>query len=71
MLGCGPSDYTPLNVVERVDVQRYIRKWYEIANLTNSFRKGCNCTTSEFHTKDVTLINKKEIELIKKLTINE
>lgn len=48
LFGCGLSNYAPLDVVDKVDVQRYIGKWYEIANLPNSFQKGCNCTTAEY-----------------------
>ena len=46
--GCGSSNYAPLDVVDKVDVQRYIGKWYEIALLPNSFEKGCSCTTAEY-----------------------
>ena len=48
LLSCGSSNYAPLDVVDKVDVNRYIGKWYEIANLPNSFQKGCNCTTAEY-----------------------
>lgn len=46
--GCGASNYAPLDVVDKVDVNRYLGKWYEIALLPNSFQKGCNCTTAEY-----------------------
>jgi apolipoprotein D and lipocalin family protein len=48
LFGCGTSNYTPLETVDNVDVQRYLGKWYEIALLPNSFQKGCNCTTAEY-----------------------
>jgi apolipoprotein D and lipocalin family protein len=48
LFGCGSSNYAPLDVVDKVDVNRYIGKWYEIALLPNSFEKGCNCTTAEY-----------------------
>ena len=48
IFGCGSSNYAPLDVVDKVDVQRYLGKWYEIALLPNSFEKGCSCTTAEY-----------------------
>lgn len=48
LFGYSSSNYAPLDVVDKVDVQRYIGKWYEIANLPNSFQKGCNCTSVEY-----------------------
>lgn len=52
MFGCSSSNYAPLDVVDKVDIQRYIGKWYEIANFPNSFQKGCNCTTAEYRIID-------------------
>lgn len=48
LIGCSSTNYAPLDVVDNVNVQRYIGKWYEIANFPNSFQKGCNCTTAEY-----------------------
>ncbi|PKL82740.1 MAG: hypothetical protein CVV24_08535 [Ignavibacteriae bacterium HGW-Ignavibacteriae-3] len=48
LFSCGSSNYAPLDVVEKVDVNRYLGKWYEIALLPNSFQKGCNCTSAEY-----------------------
>ena len=56
IFGCGSSNYPPLDVVDKVDVQRYLGKWYEIALLPNSFEKGCNCTTAEYSLIDSTTI---------------
>ena len=56
LLGCGSSNYAPLDVVDKVDVNRYIGKWYEIAMLPNSFQKGCNCTTAEYSIIDTETI---------------
>jgi apolipoprotein D and lipocalin family protein len=44
--GCG--EYPPLEVVPRVDLQRYAGKWYEVASLPVSQQEGCNCTTAEY-----------------------
>ena len=52
MFGCGSSNYAPLDVVDKVDVNRYIGKWYEIALLPNRFERGCNCTTAEYSVID-------------------
>lgn len=49
---CSSSDYAPLDTVKHVDIQRYLGKWYEIANLPNSFQKGCNCSSAEYSTID-------------------
>jgi apolipoprotein D and lipocalin family protein len=48
LFSCGSSNYPPLDVVDKVDVQKYLGKWYEIALLPNSFEKNCNCTTAEY-----------------------
>lgn len=48
LLSCGSTNYAPLDVVDKVEVNRYIGKWYEIAMLPNNFQKGCNCTTAEY-----------------------
>jgi apolipoprotein D and lipocalin family protein len=61
LLGCGSSNYAPLDVVGKVDLQKYLGKWYEIALLPNSFEKGCNCTTAEYSIIDsetIRVINK-------------
>ena len=61
LFGCGSSNYAPLDVVEKVDIQKYLGKWYEIALLPNSFEKGCNCTTAEYSIIDsetIRVINK-------------
>ena len=49
--GC-VSNYPPLDVVESVDLPRYLGKWYEIARLPNSFQEGCYCTTAEYELID-------------------
>ena len=38
----------PLQTVDRVDVERYSGKWYEIASFPQRFQKGCHCTTAEY-----------------------
>ena len=53
---CSSTNYPPLNVVNKVDVQRYIGKWYEIAHLPFKYQEGCNCTTAEYSIIDSTII---------------
>lgn len=43
----------PLNVVDKLDVERYMGKWYEIARYPNSFQKAdCVATTAEYTLRD-------------------
>jgi len=37
-----------VSVVQNIDLERYIGKWYEIASLSGRFQKGCQCTTAEY-----------------------
>lgn len=41
----------PLNSVERVDIERYLGRWYEIARLPNSFEKNCEGVTADYAQK--------------------
>jgi apolipoprotein D and lipocalin family protein len=45
---CSGGTYPPLAVVDKVDVQRYLGVWYEIARLPNSFQKRCSCSSAEY-----------------------
>lgn len=65
---CSSTNYPPLDVVDKVDIQKYIGKWYEIARLPFKQQKGCSCTTAEYEIIDsvtIKVINKciKENEL--------
>ncbi|MFH1197084.1 MAG: lipocalin family protein [bacterium] len=51
------SNYPPLDVVDHVDIQKYLGKWYEIARLPNSFQKDCDCTTAEYGIIDSTTLS--------------
>ncbi len=51
LLGCSTT-YPKLDVVEKVDLERYLGKWYEIASFPQSFQKGCNCSTAEYFKTD-------------------
>lgn len=50
--GCAGGNYPPLDVVDKVEVDRYLGKWYEIARLPNSFEDGCYCITAEYSVID-------------------
>jgi apolipoprotein D and lipocalin family protein len=39
---------SPLTVVESVDLQRYLGKWYEIASYPAWFQKGCTASTADY-----------------------
>lgn len=42
----------PLETVDRVDIGRYMGKWYEIAAFPARFEKNCTCTTAEYTLND-------------------
>jgi apolipoprotein D and lipocalin family protein len=48
----GCSNTKPLDTVERIELSRYMGKWYEIASFPNRFQKGCRCTTAEYELSD-------------------
>jgi apolipoprotein D and lipocalin family protein len=41
-----------LQVVSRVDLNRYVGRWYEIARLPNNFEKNLVCTTATYTLKE-------------------
>jgi apolipoprotein D and lipocalin family protein len=50
-LGCTPKQPNPPQTVERVDLQRYLGQWYEIARYPHSFEKDCTGVTAEYARK--------------------
>jgi len=38
----------PLQTVAKVDLSRYVGRWYEIANFPQSFQEGCTGTTATY-----------------------
>lgn len=46
------SSNKPLQTVEKVDINKYMGKWYEIASFPQSFQKGCSCTVAEYSLND-------------------
>jgi len=41
-------EYTPLEVVPKVELKKYLGKWYEIAHLPARFQEGCSDTTATY-----------------------
>lgn len=53
--GCGSSlgfNSPPLEVVNQVDINRYMGRWYEIAKYPNSFERGCSNVTADYTLKN-------------------
>lgn len=46
------EDYAPMPTVDRVDVERYLGKWYEIAVIPNRFQAMCVADTRAEYRKD-------------------
>ena len=42
------QDSQPLQTVEKVDLERYLGLWYDIASYPARFQKDCRCTTAEY-----------------------
>jgi apolipoprotein D and lipocalin family protein len=52
LTGCGIWCHPPLEVVESVDLDRYVGKWYEIARYPTSFQQGCVGVTAEYSLRE-------------------
>src|SRR4030042_1296914 len=50
--GCVQVNYLPLDVVDYVDLNRYLGKWYEIASYPASFQAGCVATHAEYSLRE-------------------
>ena len=50
-LGCEHAMNRNLPVVEKVDLQTYMGKWYEIARYPNTFQKGCRNSRATYTLK--------------------
>jgi apolipoprotein D and lipocalin family protein len=42
----------PLDVVDGVDLDRYLGRWYEIASFPQRFQRGCVATTADYSLRD-------------------
>jgi len=49
LIGCmDDNNYPPLSQVAKVDINRYLGLWYEIARIDHSFQKGCVASTADY-----------------------
>lgn len=51
LTGClpfSPGGVAPLETVERVEIERYMGRWYEIAKYPNTFEQGCFGVTADY-----------------------
>ena len=53
LIGCSKS-YPPLDTVKKVDIQKYLGTWYEIARYEHYFEKGCSNVTATYTLEDDT-----------------
>ena len=51
LLACQTAN-TPLDVVNEVDLDRYVGRWYEIASFPQRFQQGCVATTANYTLSD-------------------
>ena len=53
LLGLAPASAQdkPLEVVDHVDLERYLGTWYEIATIPQRFQKGCVAVTATYSLK--------------------
>jgi lipocalin len=49
--GCG-GRHPPLPTVERVELDRYLGTWYEIARYPAPFQEGCVATSADYSRRD-------------------
>lgn len=50
-MGC-TNHYPPLKTVQKVDLDRYLGTWYEIARYEHSFEKGCSNVSATYSRQD-------------------
>jgi apolipoprotein D and lipocalin family protein len=46
------SPHPPLDVVDEVDLDRYLGRWYEIASFPQRFQRGCLASTATYTKRD-------------------
>lgn len=51
LIGCS-NHHEPLPTVNKVDIDRYLGKWYEIARYEHSFEKGCSNVNATYTLRD-------------------
>jgi|TARA_R110002033_G_scaffold138808_5_gene177958 apolipoprotein D and lipocalin family protein len=63
------SKYAPLKTVKKVDINRYLGTWYEIARYEHFFEKGCKNVSANYTLRDDNKI--KVVNLCQKIDTNE
>jgi apolipoprotein D and lipocalin family protein len=48
MLAACQTANPPLNVIDEIDLDRYVGRWYEIASFPQRFQRGCVATTTNY-----------------------
>ena len=56
-LAAAAADRAPLEVVDSVDLDRYLGTWYEIASYPAWFQRDCTAVTAEYGLRDDGLIS--------------
>ena len=59
MANLSKKEFSKLEVVTHVELQKYLGKWFEIAHLPAKFQEGCNETTATY-----TLLNNGTISVL-------
>jgi apolipoprotein D and lipocalin family protein len=57
LIGCalvtpGRAADKPLQTVDKVDLERYLGRWYEIASYPMYFQRGCTATTADYSLRE-------------------
>lgn len=51
-IGCSNTPTAPLPTVEKVDIDRYLGTWHEIARYEHSFEKGCSNVNATYSLRE-------------------
>ena len=52
LLGCSNKEHASLATVEKVNLERYLGTWYEIARYDQFFERGCSNITATYSLKE-------------------
>lgn len=68
-VSCATKEPTDLKTVQKVDLQKYLGDWYEIARYEHSFQKDCKNVKANYSLRDDNKI--KVVNSCTKITTNE
>jgi apolipoprotein D and lipocalin family protein len=76
LAGCiDEKQHPPLSKVSKVDINRYLGLWYEIARIDHSFQRDCVASTAEYSLRSdgyIRVVNKcRKIDIQGALTVAE